>query len=183
MTASTVLHHAALAASVAALAAAGLRAAALVAPRGLARLITATVLAAATAVATALVLGLVALGTSTVALTAAALLTWAAVRRLVPEPAVSVREDVGRWWSAQGRVERVLLGAAAGAWAAWTVWLLRYPALGHDMVLYHLPEAAGWVHNGRPGSVVPVISVVPVGNYPLTFEVLLAWGMGLARSF
>jgi hypothetical protein len=51
------------------------------------------------------------------------------------------------------------------------------------MVVYHLPEAVSWVHNGRPGSVVSVLAPLPVGNYALTHEVLLAWGTAIGHSF
>ncbi len=75
------------------------------------------------------------------------------------------------------------LGALAGIWVAWAVWLLRYPALGIDTVAYHLTEVVAWVGDGSPGAIEPLFPTIPVGNYPLTNEVLLAWGTGIARSF
>jgi hypothetical protein len=48
---------------------------------------------------------------------------------------------------------------------------------------YHLAEIVAWVHTGRPGTIVASIPGVPTGSYPLTNEVLLSWGLGLARSF
>jgi hypothetical protein len=183
MSAVTLAHHGALALALAALAAAGFRAASALVPGGLQRAIAAVVLAAAAAVAEALALGLVALGGSSVALTAAALATWAAAAAFLPAPAIGPRDELAAWWRGLHPWQAVALGAAAGAWAAWSAWAMAYPALGHDMVLYHLPEAVGWVHNGRPGSILPVVSTLPVGNYPLTHEVLLGWGLAIGRSF
>jgi hypothetical protein len=40
-----------------------------------------------------------------------------------------------------------------------------------------------WVGNGSLGAVEPIVPNLPVGNYPLTNEVLLAWGAGIGRSF
>jgi hypothetical protein len=155
--------------SVWALAAAALR---LAPGSGLARVVAAVVLAAAAAVAEAMVLGLVALGGSALALTLAALATWLAARLLRPP---------GERLGAPPR--NPLTGAVAGLWGAWAVWLLLHPALGHDMVLYHLPEAIQWVHSGHPGAIDPIIVGVPVGSYPLTHEVLLEWGLAIGHSF
>ena len=60
---------------------------------------------------------------------------------------------------------------------------LRHPALGFDTVHYHLPEMVIFVQGGQPGSVHDVLPGLPVGNYPLTAEVTVAWAMGIARSF
>jgi hypothetical protein len=181
---SVLAHHVALALAVWALVAAGLRATGYLGVSGLARVVAAVVLAAALAVASALVLGLVALGGSSVALTAAAVATWL-VSRLLPLPAGSapVRSELVEWARSLGVVPAVALGGVAGAAAAWTAWLFLHPALGHDMVLYHLPEAVQWVHSGHPGAIDPIISSVPVGSYPLTHEVLLGWGLAIGRSF
>jgi hypothetical protein len=178
-----VLHHAGLVLAVAALGAAGLRAASAWVPRGLERLLAALVLAAATAAAEGLGLGLAGAGGDSVALVAAAVATWVAAARLAPPPAVAPLTELRGWWGGLGRPRAALCGAVAGVWAAWAAWLLANPALGHDMILYHLPEAIGWVHNGRPGSLVAVVEPLPVANYPVTHEVLLAWGMAIARSF
>jgi hypothetical protein len=183
MTLGTVIHHAALAVAVASLLGAGVRVASLAAPSGLERAIAAVVLAAAAAVVEALGLGLVSLGASPVALVAAALATWLATRRFLPHPAVSVQEELTRWWRRLTTGEALAIGALTGAWAAWTAWLLAHPALGHDMVLYHLGEAVSWVHNGRPGSILPIVTPLRVGSYPLTHEVLLEWGLAIGRGF
>ena len=122
------------------------------------------------------------LGGSSVALALAAALTWIAAARLAPRPGEAATQGLGAWWRSSPLASRVLLGAVAGAWLAWTVWLLRYPALGIDSVAYHLPVVVGWVQGGHPGLIE---SFLPgyVGNYPLTNELVLSWGMGLAHSF
>ena len=94
-----------------------------------------------------------------------------------------MRAELVAWARGLDRISAGLLGAAAGLVGAWTAWLFLHPALGHDMVLYHLPEAIQWVHGGQPGSIDPIISSVPVGSYPLTHEVLLEWGLAIGRSF
>ncbi len=179
----TVLHHALLGLSVAALAGAGLRLASLTGARGLERVLAAAVLAAAAAALEALVLGLAGWGTSTAALALAAGGTWQATRFLIQAPEPRPATEVVAWWRGLELPARLLLGAAAGVWLAWAVWLLRWPALGYDSVAYHVPEVVAWVHGGRPGAVETILPSLPVGNYPLTNEVLLAWGSGIARSF
>ena len=121
-------------------------------------------------------------GTSPVALVAAALATCAACRALLPAPQPGPGEELGAWWRDLAPAWRVVLGAALGAGLAWSAWLVRHPALGHDMLLYHVPEAIGWVRSGSPGSIDPIVDVLPVGAYPVTHEVLLAWGLGISRG-
>jgi hypothetical protein len=177
---SAFVHHAGLAVAVWALGAAGWR----VAPgAGLTRLVGAVVLAAAAAVGEALLLGLVGLGGSSAALVIAALVTWGLARGLVETRGLPAGAELLAWARGLDRVAALLLGALGGAVLAWTAWLFLHPALGHDMVLYHLPEAIQWVHGGQPGAVDRVISSVPVGSYPLTHEVLLEWGLAIGRSF
>ena len=55
--------------------------------------------------------------------------------------------------------------------------------LGVDALVYHLTEIVTWARTGHPGQVVTVTQEFPVGYYPVTNEVLLAWGTGIARSF
>src|SRR4051812_31305231 len=178
-----VINHALLGASVAALAAAAVRAASPIAPAGLVRLLVAATLAVSAAVAQAIVLGLLALGGSTLALTAAAIATWALARSLLPRPATSPLTELSDWWPARTGRERALLGALAGAAGAWIVWQLVHPALGYDAVHYHVPEMVLWVQQGTPGSVEEVLPGLPVGNYPLTTEVTVAWAMGISKSY
>lgn len=167
----------------AALGAAAFRAASGLVARGVERVLATVVLAAATAVAEALALGLVALGGSAVALVAAAVVTWGVALVALPAPPVSAPDDLARWWGGlEGRVA-LLVAAGAGAWSGWSVWTAARPALGHDMVVYHLPEVVRWVQGGHPGSVQTVVERLPVGSYPLTHEVLLEWGMAIGRGF
>src|SRR3954467_12433453 len=119
-----VITHALLGASVAALSAPGVRAASPTAPSGLVRLLVAATLAVSAAVAEPIVLGLLALGGSTLALSAAAIATWALARSLLPRPATSPLTELGDWWRARTSAERALLGALAGAAGAWVVWQL-----------------------------------------------------------
>src|SRR3954468_2256269 len=105
-----VITHALLGASVAALAAAGVRAASPIAPAGLPRLLVAATLAASAAVAEAILLGLLALGGSTIALTAAAIATWILTRTFTKEPARSPAAELTEWWHARTNTERTLAG-------------------------------------------------------------------------
>ena len=175
--------HVLLAVSIAALGGAGLGIASRASPRGLERIVAAAVWAAAAAVVEPLALGLVGLGTSPAALTIAAVCTWLVVGRLVAAPRVPLLADLRDSWRPAPLLGRIAVCAGAGALVGWAIWLLRYPALGIDSLSYHLPEVIGWIHNGRPGSIEPVLPFLTPGNYPLTHEVLLAWGMGISRSF
>jgi hypothetical protein len=177
------VRHAALGLSLAALLDTGFRVASPAAARGLERLVAAAVVAAVLAVLAALGLGLVSLGTDALALTPAALAVWLAARAALPAPATGPLEELRSWWGAAPPASRLALGAVLGVVAAWAAWLLRHPALGSDSAIYHLPEVVAWIHSGRPGAVVQLYSVFPVGSYPLTNEVLLAWGSGIAGSF
>src|SRR3954469_13802869 len=112
-----VLHHALLGVSVAALGAAGVRAASPLAAEGLARGLVAATFAAAAAVAEALALGLFALGGSTAALTAAALATWAVARAFLPEPRLRISVELVAWWRGRRAVEKAAFGALIGAGA------------------------------------------------------------------
>jgi hypothetical protein len=180
---SVLAHQLLLTLSVAALGAAALRVAAMASPTGLDRLVAAAALAAAAAVVQAVVLGLFGAGNEPVALGAKAGATWLAALRLAPAPAVSLTQDAERWWTGLGPGRRTALLAVAGALAAVAAWLARNPVMGVDGVIYHLPEIASWVNGGSPGAVDTVVYGFPVGNYPLTNEVLLAWGAGLSRSY
>ena len=175
---SVFAHHVGLAGAVWALGAFGLR----VAPgTGLVRVVAAVVLAAAAAVASSLLLGFVGLGGSSVALVAAAVVTWVVASRFT-SPA-GVREELRAWWRGLDRSHALALGGAGGLFLAWTLWLFLHPAIGRDMLLYHLPEAVQWVHGGHPGAIDQIITGLPVGNYPVTHEVLLEWGLAIGHSF
>jgi len=179
---SQLTHHAALVVACLALGAAGLRCAAACGADGLLRLVAAAPFAVAFAVAQALVLGRVELASSPVVLVAAALLTWLAARAILPAPAAPLGDAWRTWWPAQPRAARFAVGAAGGAWFAWTSWQLRFPHLDVDGLIYHLPLVASWMPDGNTGAATPLIEGLPVGNYPLTNEVALAWATGITDS-
>ncbi len=170
-------------AGVAALAAAGLRLASLLAPDGLERALAAATVAAAVAGFEAIALGLAGAGGDQAALTAAALATYAAARAALPRPALAPATELAAWLRSAPAGAVAGVGAAAGVVAAWIAWQLRHPLIGPDALTYHLPIASAWVQNGRPGSVVTVLSGLPFGNYPLTNELLVAWGLAVSRSW
>ena len=131
---SPVVHHVVLGLAIAALGGAGLRLASLAAPSGPERAVAAVVIAASIAALEALALGLVRLGTSTAALAGAAALTWLLARSFLPAPDSPPGTELAAAWRRPPPARRVALGAVAGVWLAWAVWLLRYPALGIDTV-------------------------------------------------
>jgi hypothetical protein len=178
-----VLHHALLGVAMLALVAAAIRVASPLAPDGLPRVLAAAPLAVAAAVGEALVLGLAGLGGSPAALTLAAVLTWLTVRALVRAPALAPAGELRTWWLSRPVGARVMVGALAGAAAAWAFWELRHPVFGIDSEFYHLPEIVIWVQGGHTGAIETVMPGLPVGNYPLTNEVTVAWGMGISHSF
>ncbi|MGI8802514.1 MAG: hypothetical protein ACR2KV_10125 [Solirubrobacteraceae bacterium] len=170
--------------AVVAIAAGASRLAALAAPRGIERALAAAVIACTAAILEALGLGLAGLGSEPLALAAAAVLSWAAARAWLPAPPEGgVAEQALAYVRGGSPGLRAALGAVAGILVALTAFALQYPLVGLDGMAYHLPEIVSWVDSGRPGSIVSSIPGVPTGSYPLTNEVLLAWGMGLARSF
>ncbi len=179
---SQLTHHAALVVACLALGAAGLRCAAACGADGLLRIVAGAPFAVAFAVAQALALGRVDLASSPVVLVAAALVTWLVARAVLPAPATSLPDAWRTWWPAQPRAARFAVGAAGGAWFAWTSWQLRFPHLDVDGLIYHLPLVASWMHEGNTGAATPLIEGLPVGNYPLTNEVALAWTTGITES-
>jgi hypothetical protein len=178
-----VVHHALFGLAVASLAGAAFRVASATGATGLERMVAAAPLAAAAAVIEALVLGLVELGTDPLALTAAAAATLVAALRLAPRRGPGPRRELAGWWSARKLSERAAFAAAMGAGAVLAAWLLRHPYVGTDGIAYHLIAAIDWIREGTPGALYRASYEFPVGNYPLTNEVLLAWGMGISRSF
>jgi hypothetical protein len=179
----TLAHHTALVAAVMALGSAALRGASALTPGGLERVLVAVVLGAAAAVAQALVLGLVGLGSSPIALLLAAGATWLAVRATLPTPAIAVLDELSAAARAAPLAAWLCLGAAAAVLLALAVYFLRYPAVGIDGTAHHLPAIVNWIHSGHMGAEVHPNEDFPVGAYPLTHEVLMAWTMGLSRSF
>ncbi|MCA1681085.1 MAG: hypothetical protein LC777_20165, partial [Actinobacteria bacterium] len=132
-----VAQHALLGLAALALGAAALRAAAFTGADGLERIVAAAPIAAAAACLQCVVLGLAGLGSSPVALSGAAALTWLGSLRL-PAPVVSTPAELRAWWGRQARAARGLAGAGAGLFLALCAWLLRYPYVGNDGVTYHL---------------------------------------------
>ena len=173
--ASLAAHHLLLVASAAALAAFGWRVAGALGAWGLERGVGAAVVAAAAAAISALTWGLAGLGGNAYVLAATALLLAAAARRVSPQPGMAGRRRHSTW---------VVVGAwaAAGAGLAWFAWLTRHPAFGVDPLTYHLPEAVMWAQGGHPGRGEEVVYEFPIQNYPLTAELLLAWGLAVGRS-
>ncbi len=161
---------------------AALRAASLAAPFGLARGLATVTLAAAAAVVSALALGLVGLGGDAIALTLLAVGAWLAARRLLPTPARGVLDELSDAWRGLGLSGRALAAGLAGASVAYAYWLVRHPSLGEDAIVYHLTEIVNWVRNGQPGSIAPVTYEFPVGSYPVTTEVQLAWATAISHG-
>ncbi len=183
MTPPVVLDHALLIVAVGALMAAGLRLASRLGAVGLERILGAVTFAAAAAVLEALGLGLVGLGGDGVTLTLAALATAEVVRRRTPRAAVAALEEVLDGLRALPTRLALAFGALGGVVVGWTCWQLRHPFIGGDGLIYHLPIASAWVQNGHPGSVVDVLDGLAVGNYPVTNEVVVAWGLAISRSW
>ncbi|HEX3873562.1 MAG TPA: hypothetical protein VHW26_05415, partial [Solirubrobacteraceae bacterium] len=170
--------------ALAALGGAGLRLAGRLGADGLQRIVAAAPIATSFAVLEALGLGLVSRGSSPWLLSAAAILTWGAVRVSVDSTRPpTLTATATAWWARRTRAERIAAGGAAGLWVAICAWLVANPTIGIDAALYHLNDVAAWVHNGRPGSTVALSYDLPFGSYPLTNEVALAWLAGISRGF
>ena len=180
---STAFHHALLAVAGLGILETGLRIASRVTPRGLERAIATVVIAVSIVVVETLALGLVGLGASTIALVAAASLTWAIGVVRLPAPRVRPTSELVEWWRELDWGWRAAAAALAGGGAALTAWLLRYPSIGFDSALYHYAQVAGWIENGRPGSILFLSYDLPYGNYPVTDEVALTWAAAISRSF
>jgi hypothetical protein len=182
MTLASIARMALFAISAIALIDASLRVAERMTSKGLERIVAAAPLAAATAVVQSLLLGLVGLGTHPVALSAAAIVTWFVVRLVVWRNATRPLKQFLEWLASLDGRQLAALGAIAAMALVCVALFLRHPFIGHDSVVYHVPEAIDWVHNGRPGSQETVMASLPVESYPLTDEVLLSWQFGLAGS-
>jgi hypothetical protein len=176
------LHHALLTLASLALLAAGHRLAAQLSNHPLERIVTAFVLAAATAVIEALALGLLSLGSDPIGLTGAAVATHLVSVAVTRAPDPPTRVLLGREWAALPQNRRAMTGAVAGVALLVVAWPLRFPAIGFDGTVYHLPEIAGWVATGRPGAITSVSYLFPFANYPITNEVALTWATGISRS-
>jgi hypothetical protein len=130
-----------------------------------------------------LTLGLVGLGGSSAALTAGAVGLALGARLWLPTPSLPLKAELVRWWSRLGPIGAAGVAALVGGVLALVATLLHRPDPGVDGITYHLPEIVEFVQGGHPGSVLQVAYGLPVGNYPLTNEVLLAWITGLSHGF
>jgi len=120
---------------------------------------------------------------STAALFAAACATLLVSLLALPAPTVRPAAELRDWFGSLAPAARALVAAAAGFAIAWIAWQLRHPSIGLDSSIYHYAEVAGWVHNGHPGSILPLSYDLPYGNYPVTDEVAQTWAAGISRSF
>lgn len=161
---------------------AGLRLSSLIAPAGLERVVSWAVLVAAAAVLESLGLGVAGLGGSPSALAVLAGLTWAAARAWLPAPRTSFAQELGSWWESLPTWARLGIGAIAGAAIGLVAILLHRPQPGFDGLTYHLADVVGFVQSGHPGRAIQSFYDLPVGNYPLTNEVLLAWPTGISHG-
>ncbi|MGI8506722.1 MAG: hypothetical protein ACR2MK_07960 [Solirubrobacteraceae bacterium] len=177
-----LIHQLLLLGSLAALWAAGWRLAGAVLPSGLLRVLAGVTLAAAAAILSAMVLGTVSLGASPVALSVASAAIWLAARTSVEARGSTAWRQLAAWWTGLPCGGRVARAALAGACLGYGIWVLGHPVLGLDALTDHLALPVDWVHNGRPGSLVAVSDQVPYASYPNTYEVLITWVTGIART-
>jgi hypothetical protein len=180
---SLVAHHVLLGLAVAALLGTGFRLASLATPTGLERGLAAVVYAAALAVIEAIALGRFGIGAKSLPLGVVAGLTWVTTVLIVPAPEVSATAELRGAWRRTGTWARVGVGVTGGVGLAFAVWLLRHPSIGLDSNLYHYVEVSRWLHDGGIGGFERLDYGVSYSSYPLTNQVLLAWGAGIGRSF
>lgn len=157
------------------------------------RIVATLVCAAALALIPIELLALVGAGASRVALLGTSLLTTLVLFRFVPGVESSLRRQAADQWNSASWVARAAVLAAVGGLAGWGLGVVHDAGLDNDLITYHLNEVVAWLHNGRPGSVLPVLyqidstkpvpAKVIVGNFPLTQEVLTTWVMALSRGF
>jgi hypothetical protein len=150
---------------------------------GLPRLLAAVVLAAAMAVLEALALGCFGLGGSALGLTLLAVASALAAWRLCPAPVLGPVEELAATLGRAGPLGLIGFGAVAGAVIALATIVLHRPLLGQDAITYHLADVVGWIQSGHTGRVQDEFYGLPVGNYPVTEEVLLAWATGISHGF
>lgn len=182
MTVASLIGALLLAANLGALTAAASRLVSPIAPRGIDRVLAVTTSVAATTAVEALLLGVAELGTNPVALTALTLVLWAAARGLLPEPDLTIREEIRTGVGGFGDRDWVIAGTVAGVVFAAAAYVLLEPTSDPDSVLFHLTEAQAWIDNGSPGSIVPLSDSYPIGSYPSTNETILAWIGGVAGT-
>jgi hypothetical protein len=174
--------------AVCALASAALRVAGRITPAGdagvIGRVLVAAPVAATFAACWTLALGLAGLSGSIVALAAGPVVAWALARwLLLPGALPSVAAQLTERWNRASRQERTMALALTGVAAASIIQVARSPGFDADALSYHLADVFGWLHSGRAGAVQTFSYDFPVGYYPVTNEVLLAWVLGISRSF
>ncbi|PZS10437.1 MAG: hypothetical protein DLM64_08540 [Solirubrobacterales bacterium] len=180
----SLIHHAALALAAVALGEGALRVVSRTGVRGLARVTAALPLAIATLVLETLILGRLGLAASTPVLFASAVVPWLWVRWQTRAASYTgVLDELRDWWQRSDASARVTAGALVGLALAWGLWQLDRPLLESDSLLYHLNLPVAWLAAGNAGAASVVHQALPVGNYPLTNEVVLAWAIGLSRSW
>lgn len=177
-----VIRHVLLAVSLLALGGFSIRLAATLTPSGLERVVAAASIGAAVAVVEALALGLPGLGGSSAALTSAAVLTWVAGRVLIPR-SEKMSPNLAAKWVERSRAEQACLAAVAGVFVAFSGLMLWRPQPGWDGLTYHISDVVSFVQSGHPGEVVQLNYSFPLGSYPITDEVLMAWATGISHGF
>lgn len=178
---SVLAHHVAFVVAAVALVGAAWRYAATLHTAGTVRVLATAATATAVAVAETLLLSPLGLGDEWAALLAAAVLTYAAARALLPpsSPTAQLRAA----WLGATRSQRVRAGALAALFLGGCAWQLRHPRMMVDSLIYHLALPASWLHEGTPASSRDLVEGLQVGNFPLTNEVLSGWALTLSRSW
>lgn len=171
-----------LAGSLAALWLAATRVVSPVAPAGLDRLLATAATVATVAGIEALVLGRIGLGTDPVALAAASLALWGLARSALPRPSLPLGRELARTWGEASVAGRTAVGLGLGVAVAVAAYFLLEPTVDPDSVFYHLPEVSAWIESGRPGTVELISAAYPIGEYPSTNELLMAWVGGLSQN-
>jgi hypothetical protein len=135
------------------------------------RMAVALTLMAALAAAVPAACGLAGAGTSAVAFAAATLAVAIPAAWLAGPAGGSFAAEIRRWpVAAAGGIAFVFWGYATA-----------FPAVRTDA--FHLAEVVRWLHGGHPGSVELTVHEWPAGAYPKVNELILTWGVGLARAF
>lgn len=146
------------------------------------RILVAAPLAAGFAISWTLALGLFGSAGSVLALAAGPIAAWLAIRWLAPAPSLSVIAELAIRWTGASRRQRIFAFALAGVAVGCIVEVARQPALNLDALSYHLADVVGWLHSGHAGAVQTFSYDYPVGFYPITNELLVAWILGISRS-
>lgn len=161
---------------------AGVRLASPWAPNGLERALSVCVTVAAAVTIEALALGPFSLGTDPPALAIVSVALLILARAALPPPAETMWRELAEAVGGAGRIGRMAIGAAAGLALTWAGFALAEPSLDLDSVFFHLPEVSAWIDGGQPGSAELISNQYPIGNYPSTNEVIMAWAGGISSN-